>query len=229
MESNIHFDKLLDAFLHSTATEYSILLKDSILKTSQPTREQATELREKGVYFLPKKSAEFEKKLREEFTYEIKDTKLAEKYFESAIHANYETFTNFLSSNALTHEWHEHEKKYSKNALINWLAKSGINLPGQKLIPEIKLAEVEPGAVPDEMKSFVPIKCNACQTSSGFIVTYFKTSINCENLLMENEARRLVHEQGYTYFHFLGSAKKDLIATSKCHHCNSSELEWDFT
>jgi hypothetical protein len=227
MESSVSFEKIVEAFMH--ASEYSVLLKNSLLKIHAPTKEQVLELKEKGVFLIPKKSAEFEKKLKEEFTYEIKDAKLAEKYFESAIHAGHEAFSSFISSNGLTHTWAEHEKKYTKNALINWMTKSGIELPDQKLIPDITLSEVEPMAVPDEMKSFAPVKCNSCHETSGFIVKYYKTSQNCENLLMEKQAGKLIAEQGFLHFHFLGTAKKDLIATSRCHRCNSSELEWDFT
>jgi hypothetical protein len=228
MESKVSFEEILDAFLSGNNESYSFLMQNSILKCALPTKEQISELKDKGILAIPKKSREFDKKIREKFIYEIQDKTVAEEAFNAVMSDNTALFEKLLSEKDLTELFKRHEKKISKDALINWLLKSGIALPGQELNPKIDVNEIEPKEVPEEMKSLMPISCNNCSNNIGFTPQYFKTTLPCDNLLMEERAKTILSEKGFENFNFLGRERKELISAATCPRCKGSDLSWDF-
>jgi hypothetical protein len=226
MESRALFDDICKAFASDGC---ALLLASGIIHCDILTKEAISELREKEIFIIPRRTKEFDKKAKEEFVYEIADTQIAEQFFEATTHASpKKSFEELILEHNLNDSWERHKRKFYSNALLNWMAKCGISLPGQKLVPEFKIDQVQSSAIPDEMRAFVPIACSKCENSSGFEVKYFKSSLPCENLMMEQEAENLLKSRSIENFHFLGKERKELIAASQCPKCASQDLEWDF-
>jgi hypothetical protein len=228
METTVPFEKILETFSEN-GDDYHFLSETSIEKRSEVSKDMVQQLSESGLVCIPRKSREFEKKAREDFIYEIADPRTAEKFFESIVHTEpKKSFADLLAEHSLEDAWSRHKKKFDSNALINWLVKSDIALPGQRVSADIRLDAVEPKSIPEEMRAFVPIACNSCGNSAGFIVKYFKTSHPCENLMMEKEASELLLKEGLRRFSFLGRERKEMMATSICPQCQSEDIEWGF-
>jgi len=228
MESTIAFERIIDAFIHSEGDDYFFLSERDLVKKIAATKDSVQQMARDGFACLPHRSKDFENKMREAFVYEIADQKLAEEIFEAAVHNDGAVFEKAVREKGLSEKWESHKRVFLGHALVNWLVRSNINLPGQVLIPKIEVSEVDAKAVPDEMAALIPISCIKCGNASGFLVRYFKASASCDNLLMEREAERQMREYGFESFMFLGKAKKELIAASKCPKCGSSETNWDF-
>ena len=161
MESNVSFEKILDAFLKSEGENYFFLSGKLIVQTSEATKEILQELKDKGFTPLPHSSKEFDFKVKESFVYEITDQKIAEKFFEAVTHKNpKKTFEELIMETNFSDNWKEYQKNIFKNTLINWLAKNNIMLPNQILIPKIGLITADMKSIPDEMLALKPVLCN---------------------------------------------------------------------
>jgi hypothetical protein len=229
MESKVLFEKMLDAFLKSEGGNYFFLSENVIAQTNEVSKEILEELKEKGLTPLPHRSSEFDFKIKEGFVYEIADQKTAERFFEAVTHKNpKKTFDELITETSLESPWNEYKRKIFSNALINWMWKNNIYLPGQILTPDIVLNIADTKSIPDEMLALMPKSCNNCKNTEGLSPLYFKSNVSIENVLMENELRKILLEKGIENFDFLGKMKKDLISACKCPKCESSNIEWDF-
>jgi hypothetical protein len=228
MESIVPFNQIMDAFSSPEDGSYYFLLSTGLLKTSAPSKDVILELKEKGVVVLPRRSKEFDKKLKESFVFEIKDPKIAEKVFETVLHENDSGFDALIKELNLSEGYSAHQKKFSYDALLNWLVKSGVGLPGQQLTPAIAISEIDAKGIPDEMTSLVPVSCNKCSNAVGFVVKFFRISPPCDNLLMEAEVRSILSKNGFEEFNFLGKERKEVISASQCPACKGTDLTWDF-
>ena len=228
METNINFEKIVDAFLNATSENYFFLSKTIILHTTELNKDQLAELRQIGLIPLPHRSIEFDHKIKEEFVYEITDTKIAEKFFESTSQKHpKKTFEELLTEFNMLQNYKVFERKIIKNTLINWTVKAGVNLPGQMLADKTEIKQVEEKTIPDEMKSLSPIKCNKC-ADTHFDIFFYKFSPALENVLMEEDAKKQLLTKGIEKFNFLGETRHELISTAFCKNCKSNDITWDF-
>jgi hypothetical protein len=222
MQIKIKFDDIVHAF---NSDDSYMISENEIIQIPDLTKEKVIEMKNKGFIPIPKRSSQFNQSLNEAFVYEIKDPKIAETFFE-ATYKN-RPFGELIKKYELEEGWKNHIFKYSSNAIINWLNKNSINLPGQNLIPKIVLDEIESSKIPDEMSSYQPKQCYSCGNQMNFIVRYFKLNVPSLNILIENEVNLQLKEKGFEKFIFLGKNNKDLIAVTKC-KCGSEEIDWDF-
>lgn len=228
METNIPFEKIVNAFLNATSENYFFLSKTIILHTTELTKEQLLELKQLGLIPLPHRSVEFDHKIKEEFVYEITDTKIAEKFFEATSQKNpKKSFEELLTEFNMVQFFKNFEKTIIKNTLINWVVKTGLSLPGQVLTDKIDIKQVEEKVIPDEMKSLSPINCNKCQGKT-FDISFYKFTPSCDNILMEEEVKQQLLTKGIEKFNFLGNIKHELISTAFCKSCKSNDINWDF-
>ncbi len=229
MESNVDFAEILESFLKAEGDNYFFLSEKLIVQTSKVSKEILQELKEKGFTPLPHRSKEFDFKVKEGFVYEITDQKVAEKFFEAVTHKNpKKTFDELIAETNLSNSFNDYRKKIFSDTLINWMGKNSISLPGQVLIPKIEIIIADKKSIPDEMLALMPKSCNKCKNTVGLSPLYFKSNVSIDNVLMENELKKLFLEKGVEHYNFLGETKKDLLSTCKCQKCGSTDINWDF-
>jgi len=228
METNIPFEKIVNAFLNANSENYFFLSKTIILHTTELTKESLQELKQLGLIPLPHRSLEFDHKIKEEFVYEITDAKIAEKFFEATSQKHpKKSSEELLIEFNMQENFKAFEKTIIKNTLINWIVKTELSLPGQTLTEKIEIKEVDIKTIPDEMKSLSPIICNKCQ-GKNFDIFFYKFTPSCDNILMEQEVKQQLLSKGIEKFNFLGETRHELISTAFCKSCKSNDVDWDF-
>ncbi len=228
METNNSFEKILDAFMSSGDLRYFFISEIIIVEISEITKEKIDHLKEKGFIPLPHKSSEFDHKVKEKFVYELTDQKIAEKFFEAVTFKTpKKTFLELLIEFKMEESFKVFSRKIYSDALINWLIKNNISLKTPLLIPNVEIKIVDEKTIPDEMKSLSPITCNKCQ-GKIFDISFYKILPSCDNILLENEAKKQLASKNIENFNFLGETKKELISTAFCKACKSNDITWDF-
>ena len=228
METSNSFEKILGAFMQSGESRYFFMSEIIIVEMPEVTKESLSHLSEKGFIALPHKSKEFDSKAKEKFVYEITDTKIAEKFFEATTFRNpKKTFDELLKEYNMEETYRLFSRKIYSDALINWLFKNNISLKNPIPVPKVEIISADEKTIPDEMKSLSPITCNKC-SGKTFDVFFYKISPSCDNVLIENEARKQLSAKGIENFNFLGETKRELISTAFCKSCKSNDINWDF-
>lgn len=229
MDSVVSFEKILNSFLISFGDNYFFLSEKLIVSTNEVSKEILTELKDKGFTPLPHRSKEFDSKVKESFVYEINDAKIAEKFFEAVTFKTpKKTFSELLIEFNMNESYKNFEQKMLSDALINWIVKNNISLSVPIPIPKIEINEVDAKTIPDEMKSLTPIICKTCGNETDFEIKYYKITPSCDNILMEDEAKKQLLAKGIENYNFLGETKKELISTAFCKACKSNDITWDF-
>lgn len=229
MNTSNNFNNILNAFQSSSDSRYFFMGEKIIVEVADITKESVEYLKDKGFIALPHKSKEFDSKVKEKFVYEIQDSKIAEKFFEAVtFKVPKKCFDELLKEYAMDEHYMLFSKKLYSDALINWLSRNSITLNVPISVPKVEIIKYDESKIPDEMKSFSPISCNECENKKDFEIVYYKFIPSCDNVLMEEDAKKQLSVLNIENFNFLGETKKELISSAFCKTCKSNDISWDF-
>ena len=131
----------------------------------------------------------------------------------------------------LEEKWFKHKDKELTNETMNWLCINNIELEDESFMPKIEIRELNAKEVklPEEFECFGPVECMNCKNNAGFKIRYFELSISNENMLIDKEIKRLMTEKyGIKDYGTIAGGDKEILTSSKCPKCDSSEIFEDF-
>jgi len=142
-------------------------------------------------------------------------------------------FMNLLAkSPTLQKQWVFFQRKHLKNEAINWLCSHDFELECPRLIPKISIRELtadERKGLPRELKDFRPVACLDCHNTTRLSARLFTCNVGPENMLIENETRRILKERfGVSHHGGWSGGKQDFLTAGKCPQCGSENLFWDY-
>lgn len=93
----------------------------------------------------------------------------------------------------------------------------------------MKLTEVKPSELSDEVTDYGPIECLNCDFDGHIPISYFLVNSEIETENDFNQLKDFVKEKyGYSSFTEMTYHLGALISATKCPKCNSEEIFQDF-
>jgi len=239
MKLRIPFDDLVLAFEESDVVRHHIIdtKENDIIYIDETIEMGASEklekLEGKRYISLPPRIPQDDFELMESFVYGVEDFDLAERFH--AVLEGRKPFRNFKDLlkryPTLEKRWFAYRDNEMRNQTINWLCENNIELEGQKVMPDIKIEELEARMEDlfEDAEGFRPVICMNCKNKEGLKPRLFSVNIGPENMLADKETKKAMkqHYSIENYGHYMDD-KRVVLTTSKCPKCGSDEIAWDY-
>jgi hypothetical protein len=238
---SLDFEEIVDAFEESDALHHYFIdtQTNDIIYVNEAVGEncktQLEKLEDERFLMIPPRRPKDAFLVMETFVYEtIPDHAVAEKFIE--VLGGNRPFSNFkdllINSPELRKQWFTYERKHLKNEVINWLYENHILLTDQSFIPKIEIQELtaeDIDRLPNEIKDFKPCVCLRCQNRGEMIARIFSINVPIENLLIEEETKRILKERFGVMHHGVWSGEnQDFLTAAHCPRCGCEEILWDY-
>ncbi|MDP2926218.1 MAG: UPF0158 family protein [Nanoarchaeota archaeon] len=242
MKINLNFGDLCEAFEMCNMSHHFFidLEKNEIIDINEEIENNAEEklesINEEKFLIIPERTSNEDYLVMELFVYEIaeKDFQLSDKFYD-VIHKSkpFKRFKEILDEYPeLKDKWFKFREKQIQNDVINWLFENKIILENQKLIPDIEIKVLDNDEIekfPTELKDFGPMACMNCRNEGLILSRFFSTNCDIENMMIDEEIKRIMKEKYNTKNYGVSSTGKETILTyARCPKCGSEDIFWDF-
>lgn len=174
-------------------------------------------------------------RIMESFVYEIQENEfeLAEKFHKTLEQKKpFKNFKELIDQYPeIKEKWFAYRDKELANETMNWLCINNIELEDNSFMPKLEIKELTSDKVkfPEEFAGFGPVACMKCNNKEGFKTRYFELNVPSENMLIEKEIKRIMKEKyGIDDYGCIGGGEKEILTSSECPKCKSSEIFDDF-
>src|SRR3989338_9631287 len=241
MKLKISFDDIAPAFEQASDSSLHMFIDTKenrivVLSDNEATDADFEIMKRPRYVALPRRDSKDDYFRMESFTYVMSccDLELVQK-FHKALRQNkpFGNFRDLLSQHLeIEQQWFAFEKKAARNDAIDWLCEEGIELEGQRLIPEIEIRELDEESVkklPDEIRVLKARACLQCHNESGLEARLFAASTQIVNAMIENEIYRILKDK-YSLSEYAGWSddSQTVLVAAKCPKCGSEEIFFDY-
>ncbi len=172
-------------------------------------------------------------RIMESFVYGIqeKDFELAEKFHKTLEQKKpFKNFKELINQHPVVREkWFAYRDKELANEAMNWLCINNIELEDNSFMPKIKELTSDEVKLPEEFAGFGPVACMKCNNKEGFKTRYFELNVPSENMLIEKKIKRIMKKMyQIDDYGCIGGGDKEILTSSECQKCKSSEIFEDF-
>jgi hypothetical protein len=242
MKINIDFGDLCEAFeICNVSNHFFIdLEKNEIISVNEEidddSEKKLEEINENKYIIIPERIPNEDFSIMELFIYEIaeKDFQLSDKFHEAIQKSKpFKRFKELLDEHSeLKDKWFKFKENSIKNDVINWLFENKIILENQRLIPDIKISEMnkeEIEKLPAESKELLPMACLNCENEGHIPSRFFLLNHDNENMMIDEEIKRIMKEEyGINNYGFMATGKELILTYAKCPKCGSEDIFWDY-
>jgi hypothetical protein len=241
MELSIDFEDLVEAFDESDVMHHFFIdtKENTLIYINEDLDEDADEQLERmdddRYLMIPTRFPPDDFQIMELFVYEkIQDDAVARQFYQAL--ERKKPFRNFkdllLDYPELREQWFAYHHEHLRNETINWLCSNNIVLTTQRLIPDIDIRELtddEIRALPREITEYGPVRCMDCQNEKGLVRRLFLINVSPENILIEQETRRIMEEKYHVaHFGWWSGKTPTILTVSRCSNCRSEHVIWDY-
>ncbi len=121
--------------------------------------------------------------------------------------------------------------KYGGTILMKMEEKDLEELGDQSFMPKIEIKELSMDEVklPEGWETFGPVACMNCHNTEGLTTRYFELNVPAENMLVEQEIKRMMKETfGVKNYGHIGGGEREILTSSECPKCKSNDIFEDF-